>query len=69
MQKIENFTPRRRLNMSGSSTDSMDVEFAAGKFFWKIQKCYFRRKMSFLVKNIYRIFIENFKYAEILILL
>ena len=67
MQKIENFTPRRRLNMSGSSTDSMDVEFAAGKFFWKIQKCYFRRKMSFLVKN--RIFIENSKYAEILILL
>ena len=37
MQKIENFTPRRRLNMSGSSTDSMDVEFAAGKFFQKIR--------------------------------
>ena len=36
MQKIEIFTPRRRLNMSGSSTDSMDVEFAAGKFFQKI---------------------------------
>ena len=35
MQKIENFTPRRRLNMSGSSTDSMDVEFAAGKFFFE----------------------------------
>ena len=48
MQKIENFTPRRRLNMSGSSTDSMDVEFAAGKFFLifflNIQKSHFRQK-------------------------
>ena len=45
MQKIENFTPRRRLNMSGSSTDSMDVEFAAGKFFFR--KSHFRQKWDF----------------------
>ena len=53
MQKIENFTPRRRLNMSGSSTDSMDVEFAAGKFFEKIRKSklLFSSKNQFLVEN------------------
>ena len=57
MQKIENFTPRRRLNMSGSSTDSMDVEFAAGKFFFfkKIKKGHFVGKRVFFLSKI-RIF-------------